>query len=548
MSTSDPSGVVDRVRGWWSAATPLARASVVTSALTLMTAVGFLAFGPERLDMAPLFTRLDPADAQLITEELDERKVPYELGSSGTTISVPRDRVAELRLELASAGLPRGGGVGFELFDQSNLMMTDFTQRVNYRRALQGELARTIGQMPEVETARVHLALPENSVFTRDRSDASASVYLKLLPGRTLSPKQTHGIIHLVSSSVENLSPDRVAVLDRNGRMLGPAPDSDGFGATSRALTITQEFERHMEKRIVALLEPLVGRGRIVARINADMDLSRIEETEENYDPDNSTLRSERTLEETTASERGERGGVAGAPGNLPQRPDGDRTTGNGSTSSSERTTTESDYAIPRTVRKIQRPIGELRKLSIAVLVDSSSPEPEATEPPTEDDDPEADPVSEDGLMAASALPLPSPEALSEVIKKAVGFDERRGDQLEVMMAPFSRPDLDETPPEPALASAIPPWMPIVGLIVSAAGIIGLVVWLTERKRARRAFARDSAARAAEMRQNEDGTDQQMKRPLHLKDQVRDLAAMNVPATVEIMKEWLAPTPDNHGG
>ena len=547
MSTSNPSGVVDRIRSWWSAATPLARASVVTSVLTLVTAVGFLAFGPERLDMAPLFTRLDPADAQLITEELDERKVPYELGSSGTTISIPRERVAELRLELASAGLPRGGGDGFELFDQSNLMMTDFTQRVNYRRALQGELARTIGQMPEVETARVHLALPENSIFTRDHHDASASVYLKLLPGRTLSRKQTFGIIHLVSSSVENLSPDRVAVLDRNGRMLGPAPDSDGFGATSRALTITQEFEQHMEKRIIALLEPLVGQGRVVARVNADMDLSRIEETEENFDPDNSTLRSERTLEETTASERGQRGGVAGAPGNLQQRPEDDRTAGNGSTSNSERTTTESDYAIPRTVRKIQRPIGDLEKLSIAVLVDSAGPELEPSEP-TPDGETETDPVAEDGLVAASALPLPSPEALSEVIKKAVGFDERRGDQLEVMMAPFSRPDLDEASAEPALASAIPMWMPIVGLIVAAAVVIGLAVWVTERKRARRAFIRDSAARSSEMHQNDESTESQIKRPLHLKEQVRDLAAMNVPATVEVMKEWLAPTPDNHGG
>lgn len=544
MSTPNPSGVVERIRAWWSAATPLARALVVTSGITLVTAIGFLAFGPERLDMAPLFTRLEPADAQLIVEELRERKVPHELTASGTSISVPRERVAELRLELASAGLPRGGGVGFELFDQSNLMMTDFTQRVNYRRALQGELARTIGQMPGVESARVHLALPDNSVFTRDQHDASASVYLKLTPGRTISRKQTYGIIHLVSSSVENLSAERVAVLDRNGRMLGPAPDSDGLGVTSRALSITSEFEQHMEQRIVALLEPLVGRGRVVARVNANLDLSRVEETAEDFDPDNSTLRSERTLEETTASERGQRGGVAGTPGNLPQRPEDDRTAGNGSASNSERTTTESDFAIPRTVRKIQRPIGDLNRLSIAVLVDSS--QPEAEPPPALEGEEEADPVAEDGLAPASAVPLPSPAALSEVIKKAVGFDDERGDQLEVMIAPFSKPALEDMAASPALAAGIPMWMPVVGLIVFAALVIGGVVWMTERKRSRGAMAREMAARAAESRQGSDGGEPEIKRPLHLKDQVRDLAAMNVPATVEVMKQWLAPTPDNH--
>jgi flagellar M-ring protein FliF len=536
---STPTPPLDRIRAWWKAATPLARASIVTGAVALVTALAYLAVGPERMDMAPLFTRLEPADAQMIVEELDQRKVPHELADAGTTIRVPKTQVASLRLELASSGLPRGGGVGFELFDQNNLMMTDFTQKVNYRRALQGELARTIGQMPEVESARVHLALPENSVFTRDRSDASASVYLKLLPGRTLTRKQTYGIIHLVSSSVENLSPDRVAVLDRAGRMLGPAPDADGFGATSRALSITQEFEQHMEKRIVALLEPLVGQGKVVARVNADLDLSRVEETEEQYDADNSTLRSERTLEETTASNRGQRGGIAGAAGNLPQRPEDNRTSADSSSANSERTTTESDYAIPRTVRKIQRPIGDLNRLSIAVLVDAASDELAA---PAEGEAGE-DPVAADGLAVAE-LPLPSPEALSEVIKKAVGFDVERGDQLEVMMAPFSRPPFEEAPPA-SLASAIPPWMPIVVVIVGAAALIGLVVFRVERKRQRSKDAAELARRAAEAQAREDG-EPIIKRPLHLKDQVRDLAAMNVPATVEVLKNWLAPTPDNH--
>jgi flagellar M-ring protein FliF len=518
------------------------RAAFVTAVIALLGAALYGALGADNVSMAPMFTRLDPMDAQSLVEELESRNVPYRLSADGTAVSVPKEQVARLRMEMASAGLPRGGGVGFELFDQSNLMMTDFAQRVNYRRALQGELARTVAQLPEVHTARVHLALPDNSLFTRDRSEASASVYLKLAPGRVLSAKQAQGIVHLVSSSVEGLPPGRVAVLDGNGRLLGPAPDSDGLGATSRALGIAQEYERRMEKRIVDLLEPLAGPGRVVARVSADLDLSRVEETEEQYDPDNSTLRTERTLEETTSQQRREAGGIAGTPGNLPAQPSAPGING-GTRSNSERTTTEADYAIPRTVRRVQRPMGQVQRLSIAVVVDTSEPATDGAE--VEGQVQEA----EDADVAPPTVNLPSQEALSKVIEKAVGFDPERGDELEVMFASFTHPEEVGVGDMATATASVPAWIPITGLLVASALLVGLMVFLAERKRQRKIEAAARAAREARERgERMDQLEQEQKRPVHLKDQVRELAANNVNATVEVMKTWLAPTQENHGG
>lgn len=531
---------LERVRAWWQAATPLARASVVTGLTVLVLGAGYLLMGPERLDLVPLYTRMEPSDAQAIVERLEQSKVPHRLSSDGTRVDVPRDQVASLRLSMASEGLPRGGGVGFELFDRNDLMMTDFTQRVNYRRALQGELARTISQMPEVESARVHLAIPENSLFTRNRTEPSASVYLRLMPGRTVSAKQAQGIVHMVSSSVENLPPGKVAVLDGSGRLLGPAPDTDGLGATSRALGLAQDFERHMERRIVELLEPVVGLGNVVSRVNAKLDLSRVEETAEDYDPDNATLRSERTLEEKTSQQRRDRGGLAGTPGNLPQRPDDGGATTPGSESNSDRKTVESDYAVPRTVRKIQRPMGEVQRLSIAVLIDRALP---ASGGDAEEglDAPE----ESDGL--APSAPALSEEALAEVIKKAVGFDPERGDQLEVVFAPFTRPDEGPGTVSQVQAAVVTPWMTVVAALLIAALLVGTVVFTTERRRVRRQQDEESRIREEQERLAKASSSKQ-DTPVHLKDQVRELAASNVTATVEVLKGWLAPTQENHGG
>ncbi len=531
---------LERVRAWWQAATPIARAAVVTGLTVLVVGAGYLLMGPENLDMAPLYTRLDPGDAQAIAERLEQDDVPHRIGSDGTTIEVPRSRVASLRLSMASEGLPRGGGVGFELFDRSDLMMTDFTQKVNYRRALQGELARTISQMPEVESARVHLAIPDNSLFTRNRTEPSASVYVRLRPGRVLGSKQSQGILHLVSSSVENLPASKVALLDGSGRLLGPPPDSDGLGATSRALGLTQEFERHMERRIVELLEPVAGIGRVVSRVNADLDLSRVEETSEDFDPDNRTLRSERTLEETTSQERAARGGLAGTPGNLPQRPEGNGGNNPGSRSNSDRKTIETDYAVPKIVRRTQRSIGEVQRLSIAVLVDRKGAKPDS-------DSTEDDPTTEDNDGLDLASPALSEEAIAQVIKKAVGFDPERGDQLQVVFAPFTEPETGPGTTAQVQASMMPSWVPILGAMALMGLLVGGTIFATERRRIKKEREEEARIRAQqeELAKQADGD---QEHPIHLKDQVRELAGSNVKATIEVLKGWLAPTQENHGG
>ncbi|MEM9114664.1 MAG: flagellar basal-body MS-ring/collar protein FliF [Myxococcota bacterium] len=534
---------MERIKALWTEATPLLRALFVTAVCVLIGTSAMFTFGPDQVDLAPLYTQLDPGDAQAMTEELDARDIPYELRDGGTRIDVPRAEIGRIRMELASAGLPRGGGVGFELFDQGNLMMTDFAQRVNYRRAMQGELARTIAQMPEVDSARVHLALPDNSVFTRDRTEPSASVYIKLRPGRVLTPRQAQGVVHLVSSSVENLPSERVAVLDGNGRLIGPAPGRDGIGAGNRALGLAREVEKQLEGRIIDLVEPLVGPGRAVARVTAELDLSRVEETQENYDPDNSTLRSERTLEENTNQTRNTGGGLAGTAGNLPTRPDGSNIAGPGSNATAARTTTESEFAIPRTIRKVERPMGQVQRLSVAVLLD--------TAPPSDPLDPEQENATEDGEEEVSTpkRTLPSQEAIAKIIEKAIGFDAERGDELEVMFAPFTRPD-DVTVGTMATASvaSLPTWIPLAGLLFLAALAIGFTVFASERRRQRRVEAAAAATRAAAARaEMSEEQIQAEKRPKHLKDQVRELADNNVQATVDVLKTWLAPTQENHG-
>src|SRR5262249_49490568 len=208
----------------------------------------------------PLFTNLAQADAAAIVDALRAEKVPFEIEDGGRAVLVPSEKLYELRLELASRGLPEGGGVGFEIFDKQTLGQTDFLQRLNYQRALQGELGRTISQLAGVESARIHLAIPERSLFVAENRRPSASVVVKLAAGRTLARAQIDGIVHLVASSVEGLDPDAVTVVDEGGRVLTQDHrDAGSTGASSAALEYQQAFERSTEERIESMLGPIVG-------------------------------------------------------------------------------------------------------------------------------------------------------------------------------------------------------------------------------------------------------------------------------------------------
>src|SRR3989475_4998803 len=300
---------------------PARRLVLATTAVGSLVAVLALAWWVQRPLYRPLFTNLAGQDASAIVEALRAEKAPFWLEDGGRAILVPAERLYELRLTLASRGLPEGGGVGFELFDRQTLGQTDFLQRSNYQRALQGELARTISGLGGVESARVHLALPERSLFVGEGRRPSASVVVKLAPGHALSAAQIDGIVPLGAASVEGLAADGVTVVDEGGRML--TTDRRGgetVGAWSGALEMQASIERQLAERVESMLAAVVGRDKAVARVAATLEAASVERTEETYDPERTALRTQRTTrEQTTGARTG--GGAPGVQSNLTTDP-----------------------------------------------------------------------------------------------------------------------------------------------------------------------------------------------------------------------------------
>jgi flagellar M-ring protein FliF len=389
------------------------------SGLVAAAVVGFL--WSQESEMQVLFSHLSAEDAGAITTKLKEQKIPYRTAGDGGTIMVPSDKVHELRMQMATQSLPQGGGVGFEIFDRATIGMTDFVQKLNYRRALQGELGRTIAQLAEVERARVHLVVPERSLFTDQRERPRAAVVLTLRRGKTLTGGQIQGIAHLVASSVEGLQPPEVTIVDSHGQVLSqPAGDPTGQ-QTGAYLDTKQTVEKDLETRVQSMLERVVGKGKAVVRVATVLDLRKIERTEEAYDPNVQVVRSEnRSQEKTSSKEEGE-GGVAGTTSNLP-----DKTaieTVGASVNSAVRSNATVNYEINKSISRIIEPAGTVKRLSAAVLVDGSY---EVTE-------------AKDGKTQRKFVPRSDDEMkkLEELVKKAVGYSEERGDQVQVLNVSF---------------------------------------------------------------------------------------------------------------
>ncbi len=367
-----------------------------------------------------LYTQLSPDDSGAVVGWLRDKKVIYRV--DGASISVPSEKVYELRMQLAGEGLPHGGGVGFEIFDKTGFGMSDFVQKVNYKRALQGEIARTIAGMKEVESARVHLAIPENGIFLDDKKKASASIVLKLRGARTLSEGQVAAIVHLVANSFENLRPENVAVVDSAGRLFTRAAGEDGATRLSgMELERKQAVEKDLESRIQTMLEKTVGVGKAVARVSADVDTRQVERTEETFDPDSQVVRSEqRNKEKTTGSAAAS--GVPGVLSNMPEtQASKDSTTG--ARSETSRQDEVINYEINKVVNHIVEPVGSIKRLSISVLVDGTYESVKG----------------EDGKDTAKYAPRSDGEIgkFTEMVKAAAGFSAERGDVVSVVSAPF---------------------------------------------------------------------------------------------------------------
>ncbi|GFO53354.1 flagellar M-ring protein [Geomonas sp. Red276] len=396
------------------------RLVVAGVALASLLAFAALIVVANKTDYRPLFSNLNSDDAGEIVKKLKEQKVPYQISDDGKALLVPADKVYDLRLSLASDGLPQGGGVGFEIFDRKNFGMTEFVQKLNYQRALQGELSRTISQLSGVESARVHLAIPEKSLFKDAEKPATASVVLKMRSNRTLRDSEVQGVIHLVASSIEGMDPDNVTVLDSRGKMLSTSSSSDPATRLTGARQEAQrQFEKGTEDKLQSLLDKVVGTGRSAARVSATFDMKKVERFEERYDPETAAVRSEQRSEEkggtsTTAS------GVPGVQSNMARTggPAAAGTTGGGSKSDETL-----NYEVSRTTARTFEPEGALSKISVAILVDGKYELSPGAKP---DAKPKYQPRSPDELAKIEAL-----------VKSAVGFNAERGDQVTVANIPF---------------------------------------------------------------------------------------------------------------
>jgi flagellar M-ring protein FliF len=418
------------------------KASILLIALAAGAGVtGFVHLRHEG-DFRPLYTALAPEDAATVIQKLKESGVEYRLSDSGGSVLVPTARVAESRLALAAAGLPKSGRIGFELFDKNNFGTTEFVEHINYQRALEGELERSVMSLGGVEEARVHLTLPKDSVFLDQQQPAKASVMVKLRPGAQISPQNVAAVTNLVASAVEGLAPESVSVVDMDGTLLSRprrTAAGDGSEITTEALEVRQQLERNLVMKISQTLEPLLGPNGFRAGASVDCDLTSGDEQEEVLDPTRSVmLSSQKTEDVTDRADRAAAGGVPGTAANLPpSAPEPSPPKSGGGIS---RRTENITYQASRTVRHTRIPQGVVRRMSLAVLVD------------------QAVRWEGDGPQKHRVLAPPAPETLATIkslVAGVTGFNAERGDQLTVESLPFES-SLNAEPPSAAKPVAAP--------------------------------------------------------------------------------------------
>ncbi len=404
----------------------------------LLAAAFFMANQP---DYRVLYTNLSDKDGGAVLAQLSQMNVPYKHAEGGNAILVPANQVHDIRLRLASQGLPKGAINGFELMDSNKLGMTQFQERLTFQRGLEGELTRSISALSSVAEARVHLALPNQNGFFREQQKPSASVLLTLYPGRTLDKTQIAGIVHLVASSVPEMNPKAVSVVDQHGTLLSQVGDAQPGSAESQQLEYVRTLEQMYAKRIMDLLEPVLGRDNVRAQVTADVDFSQVEQTSEQHRPNQGTepaaVRSQQLVESGSNLDQATPG-VPGAVSNIPpgaaQAPiNGDAApvgvTGNngGTSEASRRREQVINYEVDRTVQVTRNATGSVRRLSAAVVLNHVS--------------------STDKKGQASTAPLP-PEQMEQInalVREAIGFSEQRGDSVNVMNAAFTKPTTDTT-------------------------------------------------------------------------------------------------------
>ena len=411
---------VNALAAIWAKMSPLQRIASVGGAVGLLAAVIGMSIWLSRPEYKVLYSNLGPEDASVVIKTLQGDKVAYRITDNGATIMVPQEVVYDQRIKIAGEGGLVGQGIGFEIFDKVKVGQTDFVQKINYSRALQGELARTISQFPSVESARVHLVIPRRSLFVEERQSPSASVVLKLTRANVkIDQKEINAILNMMLMSVEGLDRAHVSITDTSGKVLYQPEEDSLAGITTTQMEYRQTVQRNLERRIEEMLQPLFGSGRVIAKVNADMDFSQKTIRRELFDPEKTAVRSEYRQEE---SQQGRANLEAGAP-DVNFR--GDGITGSVSDQTGTRESRTTNYEINKEEQQIVSNVGELRRLTVAVLIDGTY-------------------VKTDGTWTFMPRKSEELERVRQLVHNAVGLDTARGDALEVSSAPFT----DSEPPK----------------------------------------------------------------------------------------------------
>ncbi|MCO6544804.1 MAG: flagellar M-ring protein FliF [Gilliamella sp.] len=434
--------------------------ALLIAAVIIIAIISFIYLWAKDESYAVLFSNLNDKDGGEIISQLDKMNIPYQFSSSGSTILIPQDKVYDTRLRIAQQGLPKGGAVGFELLDKESFGMSQFNEQINYQRALEGELSRTISIISSIDDARVHLAMPKPSLFVRERKSPSASVALTLFPGRSLSQGQIDAIIHLISSSVPELQADKVTIIDQHGHLL------TGEGYRDRNTNVAQlEFgdriENNIRERVEKIIIPILGKNNVKVQVNADIDFSRQESTLETYDPNsdiaNQTIRSKQQVENRQSAKSYGVGGVPGALSNQPvpassapideqdEKEPTEKHDKQGNYSLQSNNTV--NFEVNRKVIHSQIPEGRIKRLSVAVLVNYKfvTTEPDNVKSEDVDSDNDND-KNKSSSITEQWVKLDSDELknIEALARQAMGFSDLRGDSLIVANLKFTDQTLDD--------------------------------------------------------------------------------------------------------
>lgn len=420
--------IVGQISDFISTLSPIKKVAMVGLGVGIVATITGLFFWAGETTYVPLMTNLNAEDSASIIRVLHDKHIPFKVDPTGKMVSIPPESLYDLRLELASQGMPQSSVVGYEVFDKQSLGTTSFVQKVNQKRALEGEITRTITTIKGVRHARVHLAMPQKSTFVEDQKKSTASVALDLDPGTVLNDKQVYGIGNLVARAIEGMEVNDVVIVDSNGKVLSKNSNDPLSAATANNLDFEQKVESDYEHRIENILNRIVGEGHVVAKVTADLDFSQVAETQTIVDGDSSAIIS---MEKRSENMNGTRPGPMGLSGAVSNRPDQPPAANGGEVHTETGKNNEvTNYEVPKTIRRTTKPTGTVKRLSVAVLIDGK----------------QVRTTGKDGVVQSKVedWPVERIKEFEGLVASAVGIDKKRGDILEIRNMEFSHEDFEE--------------------------------------------------------------------------------------------------------